>query len=85
MFSKKKKSSCIFSLKFFTFRAKIPVFSKKKSSSPRISSYLSISAPNVFSNLAELFFVTFIIARKLEIVAGPYQNLKWVADWTPLV
>ena len=29
-----------------------------------------------FCNLAELFFVTFIIARKLEIVAGSHQNLK---------
>ena len=32
-----------------------------------------------FSNLAKPFFVTFIIARKLEIIAGPHQNLKWAA------
>ena len=37
-----------------------------------------------FSNLAEFFFVTVIIARKLEIIAGPHQNLKWAAGWTSL-
>ena len=29
-----------------------------------------------FSNFAKLFFVTFITAKKLEIVAGQHQNLK---------
>ena len=31
-----------------------------------------------FSNLMELFFVTFIVARKLEIVAGPQVGHPWI-------
>ena len=83
--SLKKRSSSIFLLKFFTFGPKIQIFSKKNS--------LLLESPLIYqfppqmslSNLAELFFVIFIITRKLEIVVEPHQNSKWAAGWTSLV
>ena len=74
-----KKNEPRILLQFLKFRPKTQVFSKKKGflvESPLIYQF----PPQMsFKNLAELFFVTFIIAKKLEIVAGPHQNLKWAA------
>ena len=73
----KKRFSSIFLLRFLNFGPKFRCSLKKKSF-PKISSY-RFPPQMSFSNLAELFRVTFVTARKLEIVAGPHQNLKWAA------
>ena len=63
-------------LRFLKIRSKTQVLSKKKGlylESPLIYRF----PPEIsFSTLAEFFFVNFIIARNLEIVAKPHQNLK---------
>ena len=61
-------------LQFLKFCPKIQVFPKKSLLKfPLIYRFL----PQMpFSNLVEFFLITFIIARKLEIVAGPHQNIK---------
>ena len=80
----KKKVFTYFLLQFLDFCPKIQVLAKKKVFSYNLALISRFPPQMSFSNLARHFFVTFVIARKLNIVAGPHQNLKWTAGWTHL-